>query len=497
MMLLLGSIAWSALAFGAVYPWAYRPLLVACGVVGVGGFISGLRDDGGRPYRALQVGLAAVWIAVLLQVIPLPPSVLARVSPATDDFLRRYDVVYAAGLPASGAETGIARHPLSIEPEATWRGLGFLTALAMLFLGTTRLLSRKGATTLVYGLTVFGAGLAVIGIVQRATFTGRIYGFWTPQQTGDPFGPFVNKNHFAGWMMMAAMPAIGLCCAGIARGMRDMKPGWRNRLLWLASPVASRLIFAELAVVLMGLSLVLSLSRSGIAGFAVALVLSGVVLASRQTGGSRRNLALGHLVFVLSVTVAWAGVDAVARRFTLTSWTDAGGRSGTWRDAGRIVRDFPLTGTGLNTYGSATLLYETPDRTEHFGEAHNDYLQLVAEGGLLLGVPIVVVLWLFAQEVRRRFRERTDDTVTYWVRVGATTGLVAMALQEMVDFSLQIPANAVLFVVLAAIAAHRRPRRAASGARSSLSSDERPGRGEHRLDRGIPFGPGRSAGRRR
>ena len=88
-------------------------------------------------------------------------------------------------------------------------------------------------------------------------------------------------------------------------------------------------------------------------------------------------------------------------------------------------------------------------------EAHNDYLELVAEGGLLLGVPILVALVLFVREVWRRFREAADDTRTYWLRAGAVTGLVAIALQEFFDFTLQMPGAAALFVVLAAIAIHR------------------------------------------
>src|SRR4051812_15512262 len=92
---------------------------------------------------------------------------------------------------------------------------------------------------------------------------------------------------------------------------------------------------------------------------------------------------------------------------------------------------------------------------ELFIEAHNDYLQLLAEGGLLLGVPILIALALFIREIWRRFREGVDDTRTYWLRAGAVTGLCAIAVQEVSDFTLQMPGAAVLFVVLAAIAIHR------------------------------------------
>jgi O-antigen ligase len=88
-------------------------------------------------------------------------------------------------------------------------------------------------------------------------------------------------------------------------------------------------------------------------------------------------------------------------------------------------------------------------------EAHNDYLQLLVEGGWLVTVPALALLGLFAREVRRRFREGRDDRTGYWLRLGAVTGLVAIAFQEIVEFSLQMPGNAAFFTVLCAIAVRR------------------------------------------
>jgi O-antigen ligase len=101
------------------------------------------------------------------------------------------------------------------------------------------------------------------------------------------------------------------------------------------------------------------------------------------------------------------------------------------------------------------LHYQTGPRNEIFVEAHNDYLQLAAEGGLMLGIPILITLGLFVREVWLRFREGADDERTYWLRAGAVTGLIAIAIQEVFDFTLQMPGAAVLFVVLAAIAIHK------------------------------------------
>jgi O-antigen ligase len=97
-------------------------------------------------------------------------------------------------------------------------------------------------------------------------------------------------------------------------------------------------------------------------------------------------------------------------------------------------------------------------RTVYFLEAHNDYLQILAEGGLLVGLPILAAVIIFAADVRRRFREAPKAGLTYWLRVGAVVGLIAVAAQSFVEFSLQMPGNAAFFVVLAAIALHRSPR---------------------------------------
>jgi O-antigen ligase len=116
--------------------------------------------------------------------------------------------------------------------------------------------------------------------------------------------------------------------------------------------------------------------------------------------------------------------------------------------------DFPLTGTGLNTFGVSMLFYQSTHLHEFYAEAHNDYLQLAAEGGLLVGVPVVALLVVAGAEIARRLRDPGRGAVP-WVRVGAVTGLVAVGLQDLVDFSLQLPGTAMLFCVLAAIALSR------------------------------------------
>jgi O-antigen ligase len=121
-----------------------------------------------------------------------------------------------------------------------------------------------------------------------------------------------------------------------------------------------------------------------------------------------------------------------------------------------VVRRYPIAGTGLNTYSVAMIFYQQFNRPVRYSQAHNDYLQLAAEGGLLLTVPAAIAIVVFVRVLRRRFAQETSAS-TYWIRRGAVVGLLAIALQEIVEFSLQMPGNAFLFAVLCAIALHRTP----------------------------------------
>ena len=112
--------------------------------------------------------------------------------------------------------------------------------------------------------------IALIGIIQKAVLGDqawdgmKIYGFWEPRfKLTTPFGPFVNKNHFAGWMLMALPTALGYLLAQAEIGMRNVRPGWRHRFLWLSSPEGGRLQIAAFAVVVMAVSLMMTLLAVG------------------------------------------------------------------------------------------------------------------------------------------------------------------------------------------------------------------------------------------
>ncbi len=442
-------VAWGALAFGSVYSWAFWPLAMAAAGCGVAGLLTG---RGAAAPRLASVPLAwclaVIAAAVLLQLAPVPLDLAARLSPHMNGVLAQLDVAFAAGL--------TSRHTLSIAPVATGTALLLFLAFAVMMLGVARVASLAGARTIAWIVCTLGVLLAVIGIVQRPLYAGQIYGLWAPMmESTRPFGPFVNPNHFAGWMLMALPVAFGLLCSAVARGMAGVKPDWRSRIIWLSSREASQAILVGAAAVVMAVSLVLTMSRSGMVAFAASVAITSWFALRRLPDGSKQVMVAAYLACILVVAVGSVGGEAIAARFASANPANINERLPIWRDTWAIVRDFWLTGTGLNTYGVATLLYQTAMPEVHLREAHNDYLQLLAEGGMLLAVPVACAIAVFAGEVHRRFLRSHGSS--YWVRLGAVTGLLAIALQSTVEFSLQMPGNAALFAVLAGLALHHPP----------------------------------------
>ena len=338
-------LAWGVLAFGSVYPWAYWPLIVAAGTVATIGWrttVPGHQAAG--PSRGLIVSLAAAAAAEIVQVLPFSVGTLSWLSPYGDSFF--------------GAQSALGvRSTLSLEPSSTALSIVWLISLAALFSGCVSWFGSVGASSVARGVMGVGVALALVGIVQEPIYSGAIYGFWEPRFGSYPFGPFVNENHFAGWMMMGLPLAAGCFSAGVADAMRGVRADWRSRVLWLSSSEANRLAVMALSPILMGLALVLTFSRSGITCFSIAVLLSGWFVIRRKSSSAQRVVSLGHLTLMTLVVAGCAGLNALTRSFSESSWDDFGGRIEIWQDSLRVISDFALTGTGMNTYGTAALVY--------------------------------------------------------------------------------------------------------------------------------------------
>jgi O-antigen ligase len=443
---LLVLVSWGTLLFGAVYPWAYVPLLSAAVIVGLFGWLSATAEQKAEAMPVL-IALLFVAVVVVIQLIPLPVAWVARLSGAADGLLREYDLAYGMAR-AAGDQPW---HAMSISPAATARALGFLIALGVFLAGCMVLLPRMSMVWLVHRLVALGVAVAIFGILQRLTFNERIYWVWTPVNVAsNTFGPFVNRNHFATWMLMLSALTSGYFCGLLAEAASPASKSWRDRAAWLSSSRTNEIVLAGCGLVLMLLSIVWTLSRSGIA----AAMTSGILVSMGsmlRLEGIRRFVGAGSVIAALAVAVFWRGTGDVIEWFGRTS--SLAWRFQLWQDTWPIVRDFPWWGTGLNTYGVSTLLYPMTDDNWHPNEAHSDYLQLLSEGGVVLMVAVLAAVTTITWRVYRVFRQ-PQRTLTRWIRIGAVSGLVAVAIQESVDFGLQMPGNATMFVVLLAIALH-------------------------------------------
>jgi O-antigen ligase len=400
--------------------------------------------------------LGGAALVMVVQQIPLPYRIFAAIDPAADRFLHAWDLSYMVGTPAT--------HPLSLTPSRTALTLALFGALSILFLGLLRFLPRIRLQSVVTRLTVVALVIAVLAVVEKAAAGGDpqrlVYGFWMPQAPGNIFGPFINRNHFAGWMLMMLPLTAGYSWAVLQSTPHPAIRDWRGWINWSTRPEASRFFLAAVAVMGLGASLTLSGSRSGIGGLAVAVLAFGYFMLRHAGSRGARRAVLAYAALLLAGAVAWGGVGLTTRRFAETA-TDLPGRVSVWKDAGRIIRDFPIFGTGFGGFGRVMLVYQTAPRDTVrngvYEQAHNDYLQIAAEGGALGAIPAAMFIGLVAVGISHRLREAHDDAYRYWIRIGAICGLLAIAAQSMLEFSLQLTGNTVLFVFLLAVALHPPP----------------------------------------
>jgi O-antigen ligase len=196
---------------------------------------------------------------------------------------------------------------------------------------------------------------------------------------------------------------------------------------------------------------VVGLSRSGIIA-AVAGLGSLWALSSARMSGRARGWLLAGFLATAATGAAYANTNAITARVSETINLGLGGRQAIWRETWPMIKDFWLTGVGTGAYERAMIVYQQSPRVVYFNHAHNDYIQIAAEGGVLLAVPVLMIAVAGAWRIRRSLSG--DRTAIYWVRAGAVGGLIAVAVQSLWETGLRVPANALLFAVLAAIAMH-------------------------------------------
>jgi O-antigen ligase/tetratricopeptide (TPR) repeat protein len=431
-----------------------------------------------------------------LQLVPLPPLWLSQFSPATYDLYTHslpgwpervpylewltkekkesvadeteYTAKARVTLPLTNAEVVDSRLPLSVAPTLTYSVWLRLLAYAVLFslivlypvatceVGdhTWRLLRFLLITVIMSGLVV-----ATLGIVQRYTWNGKILWFFVPEawEGARPdivpraSGPFINSDHFANYLALIWPLALG----GLWRAESFVSS---NK--WL--PCLR--IFCVAALLVIGMGVLLSLSRGGWIGVIGGSFACWYLLCrfqrprprtSQQTRFAPRWLVLLGGVLVLLMMLAVIGEEArsqINRRVEKTVGEQRGlhDRLAVWQDSARIVMDFPLVGVGLGAWPEVYPRYQhQPWNPVPWREAHNDYVQCLAETGV---IGTVLLLWFFGGvSVRLLFGLRKLAPLQVPPMVGIIIALAVMVFHAGFDFVLQIPANALLFTVLLGI----------------------------------------------
>ena len=288
---------------------------------------------------------------------------------------------------------------------------------------------------LAIGFVGYGAIVSVLAALQGISSSGKIYWLRTPRFGGWVYGPYVNHNHYAGLMEMLVPIPLVYAFSRYAHA----------RKRWIAAAIAA----------FMGATIFLSGSRGGMTAFAVQVTVFVWVLFRERTR-NRVALLLGGFLLIALASIAWIGGSEVSARISTLATNPHSDLSSDLRlkvdaDTLRMFVKHPFLGWGLGTFAGVYPQFRSFYTNSLVNAAHNDYLQLLAETGIL---GFAVSVWLLVVTMRRALRKLRNwpSDVNGLVALAALLGVGGILVHSFVDFNLQIPANAMLFYVLCTLA---------------------------------------------
>ena len=328
-----------------------------------------------------------------------------------------------------------------------------LTYAVLLFLASQAFRTAEDWRGFLWFVMSFGFLVAIFGILQHLTFNGKLYWFREMHYGGIPFGPYVNRNHFAGFTELVIPVALVPLVLGKVRRER-----------WFA--VA---IFALLPIG----ALFLSASRGGMLSFAAEIGVLALLMVLRRAGG-RHVLAGGVVLLLAFLLVSWLGVRQILERFSsMQSLEVTVGKRATMRqDAWHMFRDHPWTGTGLGTLPLVFPAYESLYDGKIVNHAHNDYLEMLADTGLAGALCCTWYLGaLFFVSLKQLLV--TDNSFAAALHLSGLVACCGFLVHSLVDFNLHMPGNALLFFLMALLStAHILPAPAKRHPRSNSETHE-------------------------
>jgi O-antigen ligase len=363
-----------------------------------------------RPLFIIAVVFSAY---IVLQIVPLPSAVIGLISPVTAQMRDYYTIAPRQFV------------PLSFDPYKTINELLRAAAFFIVFfISSVAFTDREKLKKMLTVLMLFGFCIAVFAIVQKATWNEKIYWFRELTAGGTPFGPFVNRNHFAGFAGMLVPLGLGYTLTQVQR--------------------EKKILFGFLTVII-AISLFFSLSRGGIISFLAGMALFSLLVVLTRV----QKKMIWSIVFFLIIVAAYLlylGIDPVIERFYKTDVTRED-RIIVWSATLSAYRDFWLTGTGLGTFIDAFPLYASPELRGIFDHAHNDYLEFILETGAIGATLLLSFLTILASSVYTAVKANHQSRRSM-IRIGLISSVFVMLVHSIFDFNLHILSNALLFAVV-------------------------------------------------
>jgi O-antigen ligase len=311
--------------------------------------------------------------------------------------------------------------------------LRFGAYLILFFLSVQAFRTRSDLKKLAWFLILLCFGVSLFGIAQHFTSEGPIYWVRPLRAGGDPFGPYVNRNHFAGFVELTLPIALAML---VFRGIqRDVYP-----------------LVGLLSIVPAG-ALILSGSRGGIVSFAFEIAVLWILARTHTSPDRPRFVGIAIVVFAAMALIVWLGAAKALERFASLHIGEVtmSRRVSMIRGATHIFLDHPIDGVGLGALVAVYPRYETLYDGKLVDHVHNDYIEMLAETGLLGGICGLAFLWILFRQARTCYAAEQGH-FSRALHAGAMAGLCGILLHTFVDFNLHIPSNSLLFLVMAHLA---------------------------------------------
>lgn len=432
--LFLFILVFAPLAFGTVELWSLATVEALTGIAALLLFTSVYfyRKTLSAVPGALPLLLLLCFM--LLQLVPLPVAIVRLVSPSTY-------AAYAPVLSLGGGEW----IPLTINQKATLQEFLRISCYSLFYMLTIQLLSLPGRLKKsIFTVVGLAAGIALLAIVQKVGSPDKIYWLRAVPDNASPFGPWINPNQFAGFMEMMSPLALGLFLFYKPRVRSDET--LREKIVsFFSMPGSSLYLFLGCAATLMALSVFVSLCRGGILTITVsAFIFMLLYNMKKQLHGRAAILVIIGCVVMF---VSWFGWESIIAEFN-HGITPAGelsdGRFALWADSLRIVESFWLFGSGFGTFVDIYPSYRSFPGAGIFDHAHNDYLELLTDGGV---IGFSLAAWFVLAVLRHGWKmiRIRGNQYAVLLGIGAMTGIIAMLLHSITDFNMHNGAVGLYF----------------------------------------------------